>query len=510
MFDSVRFKGVSMFTDESMMPPNLRGYAPQITGVAASNATVTLSQNGRIISQVKVPAGPFVIKDLSQSIMGTIDVTVAEDNGKETKFQFTTTNIPFLTRKGQARYTLNLGQLSPKNGTHANDNFMTVESSVGVFNHTSVFGGIVATSGNKYKAINLGIGQNIGFLGAFSVDITQSYADTLLGREKGKSYRINYAKDLPSIDGQLTLTGYRFADRTFNSLSNFVEQNFVDRQDIDTNKDKHVFSLSYAQQLRGMNASANITASRKTYWNGKQNNYFSVGLNKFFDEGVMKGGNISLSLNQVRGANNKTDNQVYLSVSKPLSTENQNASISYFASYSDSNKRYANNVNYSRHVDSNTNYNLTASTQDGLSEGMVSTYVSHSADAGQVQVTGSLSDSMTSLSMTMSGSVTATQHGISAHRLTYRDQSRLVVDVPNAQGVMIENGHATTNSRGLATISNVPTYYNMEYKVDVNNLPDTVNIDDNVLASTLTDGAIGYAKMDADIGKSLITRIKLA
>ncbi|MBO1915856.1 fimbria/pilus outer membrane usher protein [Providencia rettgeri] len=109
--------------------------------------TVTLSQNGRIISRESA-GGPFVIKDLSQSIMGTIDVTVAEDNGKETKFQFTTTNIPFLTR-GQARYTLNLGQLSPKNGTHANDNFMTVESSVGVFNHTSVFGGIVATSGNK-------------------------------------------------------------------------------------------------------------------------------------------------------------------------------------------------------------------------------------------------------------------------------------------------------------------------------------------------------------------------
>ncbi|MEX6382442.1 hypothetical protein AB6F61_05570 [Providencia hangzhouensis] len=59
--------------------------------------------------------------------------------------------------------------------------------------------------------------------------------------------------------------------------------------------------MSYAQQLRGMNASANITASRKTYWNGKQNNYFSVGLNKFFDEGVMKGGNISLSLDQFVG-----------------------------------------------------------------------------------------------------------------------------------------------------------------------------------------------------------------
>ncbi|MEX5916289.1 hypothetical protein [Providencia hangzhouensis] len=36
------------------------------------------------------------------------------------------------------------------------------------------------------------------------------FADTLLGREKGKSYRINYAKDLPSIDGQLTLTDARY------------------------------------------------------------------------------------------------------------------------------------------------------------------------------------------------------------------------------------------------------------------------------------------------------------
>ncbi|WP_272690978.1 fimbria/pilus outer membrane usher protein [Providencia sp. PROV116] len=275
LFDSVRFKGISVFTDESMMPPNLRGYAPQITGVAASNATVTLSQNGRIISQIKVPAGPFVIKDLSQSVMGTIDVTVIEDNGKETRFQYTTTNIPFLTRKGQVRYTMNLGQLSPENNENIDKNFITVESSIGVLNNTSVFGGLVATSNNQYRAINLGVGQNLGFIGALSVDVTQSYADVGT-RETGKSYRINYAKNLPSIDGQLTLTGYRFADRTFNSLSNFVEKNFSDNSQGELDKDKHVFSLSYAQQLHFMNASANITASRKTYWNGKQNNYFSL------------------------------------------------------------------------------------------------------------------------------------------------------------------------------------------------------------------------------------------
>ncbi|MCL0004156.1 fimbrial biogenesis outer membrane usher protein [Providencia rettgeri] len=509
LFDSVRFKGISVFTDESMMPPNLRGYAPQITGVAASNATVTLSQNGRIISQIKVPAGPFVIKDLSQSVMGTIDVTVIEDNGKETRFQYTTTNIPFLTRKGQVRYTMNLGQLSPENNENIDKNFITVESSIGVLNNTSVFGGLVATSNNQYRAINLGVGQNLGFLGALSIDVTQSYVDVGT-RETGKSYRINYAKNLPSIDGQLTLTGYRFADRTFNSLSNFVEKNFSDNSQGELDKDKHVFSLSYAQQLHFMNASANITASRKTYWNGKQNNYFSIGLNKFFDEGIMKGGSVSLSLNQSRNSRDKTDNQIYLSVSRPLQTESQNASISYFASYSDQDKRYTNNVNYSNYVNKDTNYNLTASTQDGLSQGSVNAFISHSGDTGQLQMSGALSDSMNSASIMVSGSITATQHGISAHRLTYRDQSRLVVDVPKAKGVIIENSHAITNDLGLATISNVPTYYNMEYKVDVNNLPDTVNVEDNVLETALTDGAIGYIKMDADIGKSLISRIKLA
>ncbi len=509
LFDSVRFKGISVFTDESMMPPNLRGYAPQITGVAASNATVTLSQNGRIISQIKVPAGPFVIKDLSQSVMGTIDVTVIEDNGKETRFQYTTTNIPFLTRKGQVRYIMNLGQLSPENNENIDKNFITVESSIGVLNNTSVFGGLVATSNNQYRAINLGVGQNLGFLGALSIDVTQSYADVGT-RETGKSYRINYAKNLPSIDGQLTLTGYRFADRTFNSLSNFVEKNFSDNSQGELDKDKHVFSLSYAQQLHFMNASANITASRKTYWNGKQNNYFSIGLNKFFDEGIMKGGSVSLSLNQSRNSRDKTDNQIYLSVSRPLQTESQNASISYFASYSDQDKRYTNNVNYSNYVNKDTNYNLTASTQDGLSQGSVNAFISHSGDTGQLQMSGALSDSINSASIMVSGSITATQHGISAHRLTYRDQSRLVVDVPKAKGVIIENSHAITNDLGLATISNVPTYYNMEYKVDVNNLPDTVNVEDNVLETALTDGAIGYIKMDADIGKSLISRIKLA
>lgn len=34
IFDSFRFTGLSLITDTNMLPPNLRGYAPEITGVA--------------------------------------------------------------------------------------------------------------------------------------------------------------------------------------------------------------------------------------------------------------------------------------------------------------------------------------------------------------------------------------------------------------------------------------------------------------------------------------------
>lgn len=63
IFDSFRFAGASLNSDERMLPPSLRGYAPQITGIAQTHAQVTVSQNGRILWQSQVPAGPFIVPD---------------------------------------------------------------------------------------------------------------------------------------------------------------------------------------------------------------------------------------------------------------------------------------------------------------------------------------------------------------------------------------------------------------------------------------------------------------
>ncbi|ECO4279392.1 fimbria/pilus outer membrane usher protein [Salmonella enterica] len=104
IFDSFRFAGLTLASDERMLPPSLQGYAPKISGIANSNAQVTVSQNGRILYQTRVSPGPFELPDLSQNISGNLDVSVRESDGSVRTWQVNTASVPFMARQGQVRY----------------------------------------------------------------------------------------------------------------------------------------------------------------------------------------------------------------------------------------------------------------------------------------------------------------------------------------------------------------------------------------------------------------------
>ena len=61
IFDTFRFSGVSLNSDLSMLPPSLRGYAPEVTGISRSGGKVTISQQGRVIHETQVAAGGIVV-----------------------------------------------------------------------------------------------------------------------------------------------------------------------------------------------------------------------------------------------------------------------------------------------------------------------------------------------------------------------------------------------------------------------------------------------------------------
>jgi outer membrane usher protein FimD/PapC len=506
IFDSVRFKGASAFSDDNMLPAILRGYAPRVTGTATSNATVIISQNGRIINQVKVSPGPFSIDNLSSALSGTLDVKVEEEDGSVRQFQVVTTAIPFLTRKGMVRYKVNTGQLDPLNAQDINSRFISGELSWGMLNNVSAYGGLFSTTGNEYKAYNLGLGANMGNLGALSFDVTQSRSHVIeAAPRQGESYRMSYAKRF-SDSSRLNLTGYQFSNEGYMSVNNFIETKERKRDAL--YRQKNLFSTSFTQQLPDWNADISLNYSRTTYWNReKSHDNLNLSYSKTLNNEWMKDTLLSLSVSQSISTKENRAKQAYLSLSIPFGGD-ANSRLQYFGSYDERSKNYNNNMSYSTRRDNN-NINFGVSNTNFVENTAMNASVYRDTPYATTQISGAYGKDHQSLSAALDGSITVTPQGPVFHRRVYQDQARMIIDADTASDVSVNEDESITNRFGLAGISNVPTYYRSTQYLDLNNMPDNVSIEDNVIESALTTGAIGYAKVNAVIGEKALLTITL-
>ncbi|VTR51636.1 Outer membrane usher protein papC precursor [Serratia fonticola] len=200
MFDSFRFTGASLVSDDNMLPPNLRGYAPEVVGVAKTNAKVVISQQGRVLHETTVASGPFRIQDLNDAVTGELKVRVEEQDGSVQEFVVNTANIPYLTRPGSVRFKLAAGKPSDWQHHSRGPMFGTGEFSWGVSNGWSLYGGALA--GGDYNALSLGVGRDLMALGALSFDATQSRARLPQegGTLSGGSYRLSYSKNFDELE----------------------------------------------------------------------------------------------------------------------------------------------------------------------------------------------------------------------------------------------------------------------------------------------------------------------
>ncbi|GIZ29511.1 hypothetical protein TUM12149_34810 [Morganella morganii] len=153
-----------------------------------------------------------------------------------------------------------------------------------------------------------------------------------------------------------------------------------------------------------------------------------------------------------------------------------------------------------------TNANIGLSSKDFFENVTINTSLYRDTQYGTAQFTGAYSNDYHTASGSLDGSLTLTSHGPVLHRRVYENQARMVIDTDKAKDVSINKNESITNRFGLAAISNVPTYYKSTQYVDLNNIPENVSIDDSVIESTLTDGAVGYSKLNTIMGeKALLT-----
>ena len=282
VFDGINFRGAQLASDDNMLPDSQKGFAPVIHGIARGTAQVSIRQNGYEIYQSTVPPGPFTIDDLyAAGNGGDLQVTIKEADGSRQVFSVPWSTVPVLQREGHTRFALTAGEYRSGNSQQETPDFFQGTAMHGLPAGWTLYGGTQLA--DRYRAFNLGVGKNMGYFGALSLDITQANATLADDSEhQGQSVRFLYNKSLDETGTNLQLVGYRystrgyynFADTTYRRMSGYsvetqdgviqVKPKFTDYYNLAYSKRGKV-QLSVTQQL-GRTATLYLSGSHQTYW----------------------------------------------------------------------------------------------------------------------------------------------------------------------------------------------------------------------------------------------------
>lgn len=506
IFDGIRFTGGSIRSDDTMLPPNLRGYAPEVTGIAKTNARVVITQQDRVLYDTQVAAGPFRIQDLSEAVSGEIKVRVEEQDGSIQEFIMNTASIPYLTRPGQVRYKVAVGR--PTNWQHHTngDLFTTGEFSWGINSGWSLYGGGI--SSKYYQSLAFGFGRDLMALGAISLDTTQSHARITSFAENndeknlsGRSYRVSYSKNFDELDSQITFAGYRFSEKNYMSMSEFLDARTSNGPQI--GRSKEMYTITMNKNFRDAGLTLAMNYNHQTYWDLPDNDHYSLTLSSYFDLWSLR--NLSVSAQAYRSQyNNRTNDGIYISLSVPLGS----GTLSYSSSLTQGD--HSNEIGYYGRLNDRDNYQLRAgNTHRGTS---LKGYFNHNGDLLRSSVNVDYSPNQyRSVGMTAQGGGTLTPEGGALHRTNSNGGTRLLVDTDGVANVPVR-GYGNimrSNTFGKAILPEVNNYYRNLARIDLSQLDDDAEAIKSVVQVSLTEGAIGYRKFDVISGRKTMAVIRM-
>lgn len=354
VFDSIGLRGVQVATDDRMLPQSMRGYAPTVRGVAATNAKVTVRQNGMVIYQTTVPPGPFTIDDLfATGYGGDFVVSVAEANGQVHTFTVPFASVPQLLRPGINRFSVAAGQLRDTSLRHR-PNVAQATWQHGFTNLLTGYAGAAAASG--YGQLLLGTALNTR-AGAVALDVASARTRIPGMRAlSGQSVRLSYSKTLAETGTSLSVAAYRYSTSGFLSLDDAMRaRDFAARglpvfssggavpltingvpvsslltpaqqaalAGIDpltllaptgVDRMRNNFSLTLSQRLGERGGSLYLSGSTHDYWNrGGSDTQYQLGYNNNYERL-----GYSLSASRERDLFGRTDNRIMLNLTLQL------------------------------------------------------------------------------------------------------------------------------------------------------------------------------------------------
>ncbi len=490
-YTSFPFIGAALYSNDNMTPWSERGYAPIISGVATSGATITISQGGYVLKQMHIPAGPYLINLLPVN-NGAINVTMRYDNGRVTHRRYSVNTLPTLLRPNYRQFYVAAGVRNEDNRALNQKRlpFAIGEYAYGFSPVTALGGAIVS---QHYENVLIGATKTLGWFGAVSLKAESSFSHynhraNLANRDwRGQRLSIDYAKDFGQ-NTSLQASAHKYSNRHYVSFSDF-DPDFLNNQNTDQ---QYRYDINVYQNLNWMN-----TGLQGEFWYANNfNQTHSSGAN-FYLNSTYKNANLSANVGYEKDSDFNGHNlTASLSISFPFGAGDNavygNMGVNYDNQSSDP-------VSYTAGISQSVNdrFSYSASSNLARHNNSVSLYGSYAFN--QALLSGSVYQSTggnTSYSAQLSGSVIGLHGDKHNHLIFTRNtgDTLAVVRLPNVPNVTFNGSMPTTNA-GFA-VTSLSSYQSNMISVDPNNLPNDIQMVDTTYNVTPTDGAIIYKKFD--------------
>ncbi|CAI0923898.1 fimbria/pilus outer membrane usher protein [Serratia quinivorans] len=511
VFDAVPFRGVQLASDDEMLPDSLRGYAPVVRGIARTNAQVVVRQNGYEIYRTFVAPGAFVINDMYPTGgSGDLQVTIKEADGSEQQLVVPFASLPVLQREGRLKYSLTGGQYRSYDRSVDNSALMQGTAIYGLPWNTTLYGGVQAAQ--HYQSAALGLGNNLGDWGAFSVDMTQSRSQPKdQDSATGQSWRVRYSKNLVQTGTNFAIAGYRYSTAGFYSLAEVLDGWRSNTSPLWQNeRRRNRAELSMNQQLGPQAGSLSLSAVREDYWNSERS-LASLGLGYSNSwRGISYGVNWNYNRN-TQGTTRSNDQQIALNLNVPLNLwDNNSAWVNY-------------GLNNTKGGATSHNLGLSgvALRDNSLSWGVQQTYGSrgqgyggnsnldYRGTYGEVTAGYGYDKDNRRLNYGLQGSLVAHQNGITLGQPL--GETAALVAAPGAPGVSVSNQTGVrTDYRGYALVPYLTPYRYGNVTLNPETLPTDAEIEQNSQRVTPTRGALVRATFIAKVGARVLMTLTQA
>ncbi len=264
--------GIGLASNSGMLPNEL-GYTPVFSGMANSDARVTLTQNGSTVYSEMVPPGPFEINNANLLSSGDVTMTITEKDGTVRTQFFPLTIVPNMLNPGDIEYSIYAGLRDNGGSNELPGIFTAGYYGYGYGEYTLKTSALLHT---RYTGFGASLIRGLGDWGTLGLEGAYSHAkyDDNAAYSGGK-FSLTYAKTF-NRNTSIQLIGAQYTSKHYSEFSEFTPS---DEERFETNKQKTQYEFSLSHQLTDK-TSAGVSAWHRIYW-GKSE--------------TSSGGNISLS-----------------------------------------------------------------------------------------------------------------------------------------------------------------------------------------------------------------------